>query len=1123
MKKVARLFSLFLLLTVFLVSCGPKVELIFIDSVKGIAKVQVALGTTQAEVMNELPTKVTITDNKGKNYEITASWALNGYDKDTVGTYTAKGTFTLPVGVSQKTPPVPLEVTVQIEVIRPQLHSVTALNEKYYVLLGTAKATAMTKLPTSTTVKDNLGKTYEVELNNWVCPTYNANAEADYPASATFEVPAQINDNSEVSKTVTTKLSVSDNRTLKSIKPVENITVSANTYNTYQIKEVLGLTTQITDSVDATHTVNLTWDVSAYDWTKTGEYTVSATFSLPSNVKNTVPPMELKVSAKITVISQIGSGTSGDPYIIENLTQLLNVKNGLDKHYKLKENIEIYAAVGTDYWTPLGDETVMFTGSFDGNGSVIVAERIGYDFSVLDVRNNVGIFGVIGATGVVKNLKVKYEMSNGNENIGVIAGQNKGKIENCTAERFRFNFRTLGNKNQGGLVGKNEGEVSNCISIQPEFSSVDGENVGGLIGYNTGIITDSTVSGETVILGKIACGGFVGKNSGTITDCISELKSNFGDDFSAIAGFVGNNETAGSISYCYVKGSMTGHATLYPSGFVAQNTGTVEYCYSNLTVSDGKMYGFAPPSTTGITKSYWIRNSSDQVNGTGNGIPSADATKIASYSNWNFGERWFIDESYPFLLRELKVKYDEGDGTISNPYVIKNAEQLGGIRYRLDKNYILGNNLILSGNWRPIGISGYDSIRVFTGTLDGNNKTIDGLSTNYSNGGLFAKLSKAAVKNLKFTNVNIKAGATVGTVAGEAGAQYDNTNIVNIENIEISGKVEGTTMVGGVVGVMFRGTLKNITVRADVKATGSTVGGICSSTMLVSLNDLIYEGNVSGSDTCGGILGKIEGRATLIDNLRSSGTVQGQRSIGGIVGSAKSVDFANISSVADISTTGAVSVEDKKGIGGLFGEAKFGLSVKDSFYNGNINGYGHTGGLIGYADLVTLVNCHSAGTITGTNFENGLKGGLIGKGYGSIDRCFSTMDILNSNYSGGLVGGFKDNTDTKTIKNSYATGTAKAGLVYDANRLRLENCYSTVGCLSNAGLIKTISTASSAVSTYWDSEVSGASSSAKYNSTDVGVSKTTSEMKNQATYVDWDFTNIWKIDPAQNNGYPTLR
>jgi len=1113
------------LLTVFLVSCGPKVELIFIDSVKGIAKVQVALGTTQAEVMNELPTKVTITDNKGKNYEITASWALNGYDKDTVGTYTAKGTFTLPVGVSQKTPPVPLEVTVQIEVIRPQLHSVTALNEKYYVLLGTAKATAMTKLPTSTTVKDNLGKTYEVELNNWVCPTYNANAEADYPASATFEVPAQINDNSEVSKTVTTKLSVSDNRTLKSIKPVENITVSANTYNTYQIKEVLGLTTQITDSVDATHTVNLTWDVSAYDWTKIGEYTVSATFSLPSNVKNTVPPMELKVSAKITVISQIGSGTSGDPYIIENLTQLLNVKNGLDKHYKLKENIEIYAAVGTDYWTPLGDETVMFTGSFDGNGSVIVAERIGYDFSVLDVRNNVGIFGVIGATGVVKNLKVKYEMSNGNENIGVIAGQNKGKIENCTAEKYRFNFNHVGSKNVGGLAGKSEGAIINCKSIQPKFSNWSGENVGGLVGYNTGSITDSTVSGEAHIVGSASVGGFIGLNSGTVTDCISEMKSNNGSDFSALGGFVGKNESTGSISYCYVKGSMTGHASSYPSGFAAQNTGTVEYCYSNLTVSDGKMYGFAAPSTAGITKSYWIINSSDQLGGTGGSITSANAKEQASYNTWYFGERWFIDESYPFLLRELKVKYDEGDGTPSNPYVIKNAEQLGGIRYRLDKNYILGNNLILSGNWRPIGISGYDSIRVFTGTLDGNNKTIDGLSTNYSNGGLFAKLSKAAVKNLKFTNVNIKAGATVGTVAGEAGAQYDNTNIVNIENIEISGKVEGTTMVGGVVGVMFRGTLKDITVNADVKGTGSTVGGICASTTHVSLNNLIYEGNVSGSEVCGGIVGKIEGKATLIDNLESSGTVQGQRSVGGIAGCVHSAEFDSISSESGISTTGLTSLVEKKGIGGLFGEAKFGVKISNSYYNGSINGYGDTGGLIGYADNVTLTGCHSDGTISGLN-DDGFKGGLIGRGYASIDRCYSTMGISNSKYSGGLVGVFRENLETKAIKNSYATGTAKAGLVYSAaGRLRFENCYSTVSCLSDAGLIKTIPTSSSgsALNTYWDTEVSGASTSAQYNSAVVGTPKTTAEMKNQVTYVGWDFTSIWTIDPAKNNGYPILR
>ena len=271
MKKVTKLFSLFLLLAVILGSCGPKMELIFIDSVKGIAKVRVALGTSEEDVRKELPGKVTITDNKGKNYDITASWTINGYDKDKEGTYSAKGSFTLPVGVSQKTPPVPLEVTVEIQVLKPELKSVTALNEKYYVSLGTAKATAMTKLPTSTTVKDELGGEYTVELKNWVCSTYNANSEADYPASATFDVPVQIKDNTEVSKTVNTMLSVSDKRTLKSIKPAKDITVSVNTYDSNQIKTVLDATTVITDTTDATHTVSLTWDVSSYDQTKTGD------------------------------------------------------------------------------------------------------------------------------------------------------------------------------------------------------------------------------------------------------------------------------------------------------------------------------------------------------------------------------------------------------------------------------------------------------------------------------------------------------------------------------------------------------------------------------------------------------------------------------------------------------------------------------------------------------------------------------------------------------------------------------------------------------------------------------------------------------------------------------------
>jgi len=50
---------------------------------------------------------------------------------------------------------------------------------------------------------------------------------------------------------------------------------------------------------------------------------------------------------------------------------------------------------------------------------------------------------------------------------------------------------------------------------------------------------------------------------------------------------------------------------------------------------------------------------------------------------------------------------------------------------------------------------------------------------------------------------------------------------------------------------------------------------------------------------------------------------------------------------------------------------------------------------------------------------------------------------------------------------------------------------------------------------YWDIETSGQSSS------DGGEGKTTAEMKQQATFIGWDFTNIWDI--IEGVTYPYLR
>lgn len=57
---------------------------------------------------------------------------------------------------------------------------------------------------------------------------------------------------------------------------------------------------------------------------------------------------------------------------------------------------------------------------------------------------------------------------------------------------------------------------------------------------------------------------------------------------------------------------------------------------------------------------------------------------------------------------------------------------------------------------------------------------------------------------------------------------------------------------------------------------------------------------------------------------------------------------------------------------------------------------------------------------------------------------------------------------------------------------------------------------SSISNSYWDIETSGTEVS------DGGTGKTTSEMKTQETFVDWDFVNTWRILSTVNSGYPSF-
>jgi len=128
-----------------------------------------------------------------------------------------------------------------------------------------------------------------------------------------------------------------------------------------------------------------------------------------------------------------------------------------------------------------------------------------------------------------------------------------------------------------------------------------------------------------------------------------------------------------------------------------------------------------------------------------------------------------------------------------------------------------------------------------------------------------------------------------------------------------------------------------------------------------------------------------------------------------------------------------------------------------------------------------------------------------------INFCFYIGIVKGDSHVGGLVG--RNEGDGATIANSYSIGSvsgtsAVGGLVgWNGWNGATENSYSTGGVHGNecAGGLVGKNEGGQITNSYWDIITSGQSSSAG------GEGKTTAEMKQQATFENWDFVNIWAI------------
>lgn len=287
---------------------------------------------------------------------------------------------------------------------------------------------------------------------------------------------------------------------------------------------------------------------------------------------------------------------------------------------------------------------------------------------------------------------------------------------------------------------------------------------------------------------------------------------------------------------------------------------------------------------------------------------------------------------------EVKGPFDSGNGTVSDPYVIKTAEQLNNVRYNLSDYFVLGADIDLSGlNWSPIGASGNG----FTGIFDGSGYTIRNLtisSNNQSNLGLFGILGIGAiVKNLNLENANIHSGYSN---AGALVAFMDVGSQLTDSSVKGTGLIDGYYYTGGLVGRVALGasvsrSFADISVKGTFGAgglVGSNEGWIQQS---YSLGDVISNGQQAGG------LAGING-GTILNSYSLSKIQGGTINIGGLVG-----DLLSTGTITNSYASGTI-ISTATNIGGLVGGKSSSTSkINNSFFNQDQNAFanGHGTGL----------------------------------------------------------------------------------------------------------------------------------------------------------------------------------
>lgn len=239
-----------------------------------------------------------------------------------------------------------------------------------------------------------------------------------------------------------------------------------------------------------------------------------------------------------------GNGTEAEPFIVASADDMIKLAQSVEtmrydysgRWFRLDSDIDFTDKV----LTPIGSETCMFNGIFDGAGHTVsnVTNPAPQDM----LQRDRALFGIIGPKGVVRNLNLATSDIRGNQSTGGISAGLHGRIENCSVGEGCIIFSTPAVNEEsihkeyvgdfaGGIAARMQpgAVITGCRNAAKVVAEHD---AGGILGASLapGALIENCVNdGEIgavaypieLFSGNGRAGGIAGRFSGTIRNCVN--------------------------------------------------------------------------------------------------------------------------------------------------------------------------------------------------------------------------------------------------------------------------------------------------------------------------------------------------------------------------------------------------------------------------------------------------------------------------------------------------------------------------------------------------------------------------------------------------------------------------